>query len=569
MAHDLVANFALALIAALIGAFAAVRLGQSAVLGYIAAGVVIGPFTPGFVADPEAVEALADVGLVFLLFAIGAELSLRDLLRAGRVAILGGSIQVVVTMALGTLLGTALGWDIKAAVVFGAAIAISSGAVVGKLLGERGEQDAEHGRIALAWSTVQDLWTILLVVLLPAVAGEGQVRLEDVALAIGKAGLFLVLLVPFGLKVLPWIFERLALLRNREVFVLGVAAVALGTAYVSTLFGVSLALGAFAAGLTVGESDLSHQVLAEIAPLRDLLAGLFFVSIGMLVDPTYVAAHVALILLVVAAMVVGKGVIVAGLTRAFGTTMRTAALVGVTMAQCGEFSFVLARVGRDAGSVTVEVFNLILSGAVGSIVLAPWLLSGSDSAIRAVERRLGAMAIAREPEVQVAPARRHAVICGYGDVGQLIADVLTRRGFSWVAIDQDPRVVRRLRAQGATAVLGSADNPLILERVALERARVLVIAIPNPLTVRLIAEHARRNWPRLDIVARTHSHDEVRALRTRGVNEAVSGELELSLEMARHTLHRFGVSRTEAQAVLHGIRQRSGADEDERDPRLD
>ena len=223
---------------------------------------------------------------------------------------------------------------------------------MGKLLGERGEQDAEHGRIALAWSTVQDLWTILLVVLLPAVAGEGQVRLEDVALAIGKAGLFLVLLVPFGLKVLPWIFERLALLRNREVFVLGVAAVALGTAYVSTLFGVSLALGAFAAGLTVGESDLSHQVLAEIAPLRDLLAGLFFVSIGMLVDPTYVATHVALILLVVAAMVVGKGVIVAGLTRAFGTTMRTAALVGVTLAQCGEFSFLLARVGRDAGSVT-------------------------------------------------------------------------------------------------------------------------------------------------------------------------------------------------------------------------
>jgi CPA2 family monovalent cation:H+ antiporter-2 len=475
----------------------------------------------------------------------------------------------VATIGLGALMGRALGWDLAASVVFGAAIAISSGAVLGKLLGERGEQDSEHGRVALAWSTVQDLWTVLLVVLLPSLAGDGQVHLQDVALALGKAGLFLALLVPFGLKVLPAIFERVALLRNREVFVLAVAAVALGTAYVSTLFGVSLALGAFAAGLTVGESDLSHQVLAEVAPLRDLLAGLFFVSIGMLVDPTFVASHIALILLVVVAMVVGKGVLVAGLTRAFGPTVRTAALVGVTMAQCGEFSFLLARVGSEAGAVSADVFNLVLSGAVGSIVVTPLLLKGADSGIRSVERRLGARDMAPEAETLAAPTRRHAVICGYGDVGQLIGEVLTRRGFSWVAIDQDPRVVRRLRAQGETAVLGSADNPMILERVGLERARVLVVAIPNPLAVRLIVEHARRTWPRLDIVARTHSHDEVRRLRGRGANEAVSGELELSLEMARHTLHRFGVSRTEAQAILHGIRQRNVEDQDERESRLD
>jgi CPA2 family monovalent cation:H+ antiporter-2 len=563
MAGGLVGNLALALIAAFIGAFVAVRLRQSAVLGYIAAGIVIGPFTPGYVADPEAVEALADLGLVFLLFAIGAELSLRDLLRAGRVAMLGGSIQLIVTIGLGAVLGLALGWTPAAALVFGAALAISSGAVLGKLLGERGEQDSEHGRIAFAWSTVQDLGTILLVVLLPSLAGDGQARLEDVGLAIGKAALFLALLVPFGLRIMPAMFERVALLRSREVFVLAVAAVALGTAFVATLFGVSLALGAFAAGLAVGESDLSHQALAEVVPLRDLLAGVFFVSIGMLVDPGFVVTHIALILLVIAVMVVAKGTIVAGLTRAFGAPLRTALLVGATLAQCGEFSFLLARIGRETGAVTPDVFNLVLSGAVGSIVVAPWVLSLTDRAVRVGERRLGAMAMAREPEAPAGPSRRHAVICGYGDVGAVIAEVLTRRGFSWIAIDQDPRVVRRLRTQGATAVLGSADNPVLLDRVGLERARVLVIAIPNPVAARHIVQYARRTWPRLDIVARTHSQDEVRFLRSRGVNEAVSGEVELSLEMARHTLHRFGVSAAETQAMLHGLRQRIGSEQDD------
>jgi len=554
---SLVANLALALVAALLGAVIALRLRQSAVIGYIAAGIVIGPFTPGLVADPRAVEEIADVGLVFLLFTIGAELSLRDLLRAGRVAVLGGVVQVLVTMGVGYLLGSLLGWDTAGTLFLGAAVAISSGAVLSKIPGERGELKAEHGRIALAWSTVQDLATIVLVVLLPALSAGRASNLQDIALALGKAGLFLVILVPTGLKLFPALFEWLAGLRNRELFVLAVAAVALGTAYISTLFGVSLALGAFVAGLAVGESDLSHQVLAEIVPLRDVLAGLFFVSIGMLVDPPYVFAYWSLVLLVLVLMVLLKGLLVGGLSALLGASGRTAALVGVAMAQCGEFSFLLARLGRDTGALTSDGFNLILSGAAASIVLAPPLHASAGRIVRTVERRLTARGLA-EPDVTIAdsPTRRYAVICGYGDVGQLVGQALQRRGFSFLAIDQDPRVVRRLRGEGFPALLGSADNPVLLDRAGLDRARVLVIAIPDAVAARQIVAYARRGWPRLDIVARTHTEAQLRDLHARGVNEAVSAELELALEMARHTLHRFGVSSAETLAILQGFRSR-------------
>jgi len=552
MHSELIANLALALLAALVGAIVATRLRQSAVIGYIAAGVVIGPFTPGFVADPNAVEDLADIGLAFLLFTVGAELSLKDISRAGNVALLGGAVQVVLTIVIGTLVGVALGWDVRGALFFGSALAVSSGAVLSKVLADRGEADSEHGRIALAWSTVQDLATIVLVVLLPALAVSSPNGLADVALALGEAAVFLVLLVPIGSRFFPAVFEWLARLHNRELFVLAVAATALGTAYVSTLFGLSLALGAFVAGLTVGESDLSHHVLAEVVPLRDVLAGLFFVSIGMLVNPVFMVERWPLVLLVLLVIVVVKGGLVGGLAALLGSSPRTAALVGVAIAQCGEFSFLLARLGREAGPLTADGFNLILSGAAVSIMLSPPLQAHAGQIVRVIER-----AMSREEVQIIPPGRRHAVICGYGNVGQLIGEAVLRRGFSLVAIDHDPRVVRRLREQGIVAVLGSADNPVILDRAGLDQARVLVVAIPDAVAARQIVEYARRGWPRLDIVVRTHSQEQLRELRSRGVGEAVSGELELALEMARHTLHRFGVSSAEILAVLQGFRSRA------------
>ncbi len=557
MHTELIANLALALLAALVGALIATRLGQSAVIGYIAAGIVIGPLTPGVTADPAAVQQVADIGVVFLLFTIGAELSLRDLARAGKVALVGGTLQVLLTIGIVTAVGVSLGFNVLGAVFAGAAVAISSGAVLSKVLAERGELDAEHGRIALAWSTVQDLATIVLVVLLPAFAEDSPSGLADVGLALGKAALFLVLLVPLGSRLFPAAFEWIARLHNRELFVLAVAVMALGTAFVSTLFGLSLALGAFVAGLTVGESDLSHQLLAEIVPLRDVLAGLFFVSIGMLVDPSFTIYSWPLVLLVLFLILAVKGAIVGGLSAILGTSPRTAALVGAAMAQCGEFSFLLARLGHEAGPLTTDGFNLILSGAAASIVLAAPLQANAGRLVRGVER-----AVSRDVGVELPTGRRHAVICGFGDVGQLIGEALARRGFTFLAIDHDPRVVRRLREQGRLALLGSADNPVILDQAGLNQARVLVVATPDAVATRQIVDYAHRKWPRLDIVARTHDQAQMRELRARGVDEPVSGELELALEMARHTLHRFGVSSAETLAILQGFRGR-GLEEEE------
>ncbi len=556
MVHGgLIFNLALALLAAFVGAIIATRLRQSVVVGYIVAGIAIGPFTPGLLADPATVEEVADVGLVFLLFTIGAELSLTDVLKAGRVALAGGSAQVVLTMALAAIVAMLLGFQTSGAIFVGAAIAISSGAVLSKILADRGELESEHGRLALAWSTIQDLATIVLVVLLPAVAGSQSGDLADIGLAVGKAALFLVLLVPIGARVFPLAFEWLARLGNRELFVLAVAAMALGTAFISTLFGVSLALGAFVAGLAVGESDLSHQVVTEIAPLRDVLAGVFFVAVGMLVDPLFVVQHLPVELLTLVLIVFVKGGIVGGLAKLLGTSGRTAALLGVTMAQCGEFSFLLARLGRDAGALDHDGFNVVLSGAAISIMLAPPLHVGAGRAVRMIER-----AASREPPVVQAPARRHAVICGYGDVGRLIGDALARRGLTFLAIDQDPRVVRQVRSAGGSALLGYADNPTVLEQASLDQARVLVVAVPDAVAARQIVDYAKRTWPRLDIVVRTHGEEQLRAMRTLGVDEAVSGELELALEMARHTLHRFGISSAETQAILQGFRHRWGDD---------
>ncbi|MEX2548310.1 MAG: cation:proton antiporter, partial [Chloroflexota bacterium] len=366
----LLVTLALALIAATIGAAVAVRLGQSAILGYVVAGVLIGPYTAGPVANAGTVAALADIGLVFLMFAIGLELSVRDLARVGRVAVVGGTIQVVALVGIGYLVGVALGFGHLESVFFGAFISQSSSMVMAKILGERGELDTRHGHLVLGWATLQDLSTIVLVVVLGGLALGGDLG-ANVGSAIGKAALFIAILVPVGLKVLPWVLEHVARLRNREVFVLSVVAMALGTAYASEFFGVSLALGAFLAGLLVSESEISHHILGELAPLRDVFAGIFFVSVGMLVDPAFVVVAFGLVAIAVLLVVGVKGAMIAGLSRLLGMPGRTAALAGVALAQSGEFSFLLARLGVDAGAVGEQMFSLMLASAGVSIALAP------------------------------------------------------------------------------------------------------------------------------------------------------------------------------------------------------
>lgn len=545
----------LALTSALVGAFLAARLGQSVVLGYILAGVVIGPFTPGPVGDAAAVRAIADVGIVLLMFAIGVEISLRELLGAGKIAIFGAPVQVAGSLAVGTLAARAVGIPEQESLFFGGAVAISSTALLTKMLSDLGQGGSDHGRLALSWSAVQDLLVVALVVVLSAIAAPGERMLGDALVAVAKAAAFLGVIAPVASMFFPRLLERIALLRNREVFILTIAAVALGTAYVSSLLGLSLALGAFVAGLVVGESELSEHILGEVGPLRDVFAGLFFVSIGMLIDPWFVLAQWPLVLLTLAVVVVPKALLVSGVLVVGRVPISTSVLTAVLLSNSGEFSFILAEIGVDLGGLSPAAFNALLAGAAASMLVSPLLARGALPALRWVERRVGKRGGSLEPE----PGEqlgRYAVICGYGRVGHVVGEALLQRGFGFVVVEQDPRVVRRLRSEGVPAIAGNAGNPRVLERVGLELAGILVVAVPDPLAARQIVDFAQRVNPRLDIVVRTHTPAEAAYMRRRGVAEAVIGEHELALELTRHTLHRYGLSNLEILAITRGLRER-------------
>jgi CPA2 family monovalent cation:H+ antiporter-2 len=459
-------------------------------------------------------------------------------------------------MAAGYGAGLLFGWQHLESLFFGAVLAISSTTVLSKVLEERGQTGAEHGRLALAWATVQDLAAIALVVLLTTLAHGSDNLAADVAYELGRAAVFLAILIPVGLYGLPVLFERVALIRNREVFILSVGAVALGAAYAASMFGISIALGAFVAGVMVGESDLSHQILGEIEPLRDILAGLFFVSVGMLVDPLFIIQNVPLVAAAVGLIVLVKGAVIAVIVRFFGYSGRTSLLTGVVLAQAAELSFLLASVGTDLGAVSTTAFNAMLASSAISTMLAPSLLVAAMPLARRLDRA-GTVDLGEEVSVEEIGRRRFAIICGFGRVGQVIAEALDRRGLRYVVIDQDPRIVRALRERKIPSFAGNAENAILLEQAGVVRAHALIVALPDALAARRIVEQARQYRKDLDILVRTHSLAELATLKEHGASEAVLGELELALEMTRHTLHRFGVSALESVATVNGLRERA------------
>ncbi len=555
----LLVNLTFALGVAFLGAVLAVKLRQSAMIGYILAGVVIGPNTPGFVGDALTVDALANIGVILLLFSIGAQLSVSEMLHTGRVAAVGACVQVGATIGIAFVVGQLLGWSNLEALFFGAVVSNSSTAVLSKILEDRGESGSLHGMISIAWLTVQDLSTIVLVLVLTTLSrGSGNLGV-DLAKSIGKDLLFLLLAIPFGLYVLPRILLMISDLKSRELMIVTTAAFALGTAYASTLFGLSLAIGAFVAGVVVSESDFSQQIADEIVPLRDIFAGLFFVSIGMLIDPVFVVKHLPVVFVVLVMIVLVKGLLSAGMVAAFRFPPRVALLTGVALAQSAEFSFLLARLGLDLDAISRPVYDTLLAGAVASVLISPLLHSVSSPFASTLDRWFPNASTEPDeiPAAVLAELRGHAVICGYGRVGQVVGDALRRRGFPIFVIESNPRLVRRLKKEGILVVLGSADNKVLLEMAGLERARVLVVAVPDATIARAVVEYARANVPRLDIVVRTHSVDERDRLEDAGANEAIIGEIELALEMTRHTMHRFGVSTLETQAIIRGSRERA------------
>lgn len=553
----LVVNLVLAVLAALAGGVVAQRLGQPVILGYLLGGFLIGPSTPGPVVDHHSVEVLAEIGIIFLMFALGAEISLAELRRMGRVAGIGGGLQIVATMALGVLLAPLLGLTPGQGIFLGALLALSSTVVALKVLMARGELDAPHGRVTLGILIAQDLAVVPMVVILPAVAGGGEGLLQITGIAVLKALALMAGAYVVGTRAVPLVLQHVATGRSRELFLLTVVGLSLGTALISQLAGLSLAFGAFLAGLVVSESEYRAQVVAEVLPMRDLFASLFFVSVGMLIDPGTFVSQLGLVAILTIAILAGKMLIATGAGLIAGVPGSTALIAGLSLAQVGEFSFVLAGVGVEAGAIPASVLDLILATALVTIIVSPFAVRmGAPAAALARKtpglRRLFADRL--EAHGIAGTLRQHTVICGFGRVGQELVEALETRGMRYLVIDYNPVIVRQLRSRGVPVIYGDASSPAVLEHAHLERAKLLAVLMPDADAAQVVTHHARQAFPRLDIVVRARSAADLDRLRRAGATDVVQPEFEAGVEVIRHALRRYGIGGPELSQAIAGRR---------------
>jgi len=548
------------LVAAIAGGMLARRLRLPLILGYLVGGIVIGPFGLGLVGDLENIHALATIGVILLLFTLGLDFSLVELRRMGRVALLGGTIQILLTAIAGFALGILLGWAVTQAIFFGFLIALSSTTIVLKTLMERGELDTAHGRVMIGILLVQDLSLIPLMVILPTIGGQETGLWSSLGMAGLKAALFIGVMLILGLWGLPWLLGRVAGGRSRELFLLTVVTLSLVAAFGAFFLGLSAAVGAFIAGLLIGQSVFARQAFADIAPLRDIFGALFFVSLGMLADPRFTADNLGTIALIVIFIIAAKFVICSLIPWVFGYNAKASLFTGMGLIQIGEFSFVLAGVGLAAGVISQHIYSLTLASAAITMVLTPFALGLAPTLYRRLRqgKRLGRLVASRGEQYWTRDEWQlsgHAVICGHGRVGNILTKVLERRKLSYLVIEIDPVIISKLRAQGTACIYGDASNPEILAHTQLDKARVLICTFPDFIDVELTVRNALRINPRLDIVARVHRDTDAELLKGIGVTELVRPEFEASLEITRHTLHRFGLTTLETQYILNSLRE--------------
>ncbi|ODS67987.1 MAG: sodium:proton antiporter [Bordetella sp. SCN 67-23] len=543
---------------ALVLGFAAERLKIPALVGYLLAGIVIGPATPGFVADVHLASQLSEIGVMLLMFGVGLHFSLRDLMTVKRIAIPGAVVQMGLATVLGMGLASWWGWSWTAGLVFGLSLSCASTVVLLKALEVRGLLDSMNGRIAVGWLVVEDLATVLVLVLLPPLAGVlgaagGQAADEPLWTIIGRTLLqvsaFIVLMLVFGRRALPWLLWQVAKTGSRELFTLSVVACTIGIAFgAAELFSVSFALGAFFAGMVMRESEFSHRAAQESLPLRDAFSVLFFVSVGMLFDPQIVLEEPVHVLGVVAIIIIGKSIAALGLVLALRYPLTTALTVAASLAQIGEFSFILAGLGLSLGLLPREGMSLVLAGALITMALNPFLFAAVEPARRWI---LARSELARRLEQRDDPfaelpmsterkyLRGQVVLVGYGRVGARIARSLDERGIPYVVAEQNRELVEDLRNQGKVAVSGNAAEPVVLVQAHIADASMLVVAVPDPIHVRQMVETARTLNPTIEIVLRTRSSKEAQMLRTDGVGTVFFGEEELVKGMTQHVLERF------------------------------
>ena len=612
--YELLVDLVLAVLAAFLGGLVASRLKLPVMTGYLLGGIAIGPFTPGPSSDIHRVQTLAELGVALLMFALGTQFSLHELKAVGKGAAGGGILQVLFTILLGIPVGLVLGISFTQSLYLGGMLAISSSIVILKLLLSRSEIEALHGRLALGIGVVQDISVVVLVVVLPALAAPHQGELGDLVLTVGlalvKAVVFLGLTYVVGTRVIPWLLYRIISLGLREMFLLTILIIAVGTALLAQLIGVSFALGAFLAGMIVSESEAADDVLNEIIPLRDVFASLFFVSIGMLINPVLLWENIWGVLLVVIVILVGKFGIVAGLLLLFKYPFKAALRAGLLLSQIGEFSFVLARTGVVQGALTTRIEALVLSGALITIILTPvlyqflppWfdrLEEGLEN--RRVRRKAARLAAGQltveetaNPDVEEAvpgktiydwpgrdprldgmmpnlseeirrdhrsalerwPYRKHVVICGYGRVGRELVEAVRRRNFEVVVIEYDLRRAAEAQARGVLVFTGDATREIVLKQARVDQAKVLAVTTPDLPTAEGITREGRRLNKELEIVTRSSDVRAIRALRQAGAGNVVQPEIEAGLEFIRRTLRAYGVSGVELQSLINGRREK-------------
>jgi CPA2 family monovalent cation:H+ antiporter-2 len=545
---------------ALVFGFLAVRLRLPALVGYLLAGVIIGPFTPGFVADAGIAAQLAEIGVMLLMFGVGLHFSLDDLLAVRKIALPGALAQIAVATLLGGALALWWGWSWGEALVFGLALSVASTVVLLRALESLGILDSFTGRIAVGWLVVEDLAMVLVLVLMPPLAGvlggtaDGPAGAapdplwQTLGLTLLQVGGFVALMLVVGRRAFPWILWQVTRTGSRELFTLCVIAAAVSIAFASAaLFGVSFALGAFFAGMVMRESEFSHRAAQESLPLRDAFAVLFFVSVGMLFDPSVLIERPLQVLAVVAVIVLGKSLAACALVLAFRYPLRTALTVSASLAQIGEFSFILAGLGVSLGVLPVEGQSLILAGALISIATNPlwfnlivplqkWLHARLPLA-RGLESRDHPLA-ELPATTEARYLSRQVVLVGYGRVGRRIASELEANDVPYVVAEQNRELVEKLREAGVAAVWGDAADPSVLIQAHIARARVLVVATPDAINARQMMEIARTLNPAIETVIRSHNEDEARLLTQETTATVFLGEHELAQAMARDVVRR-------------------------------
>ncbi|HET7479673.1 MAG TPA: cation:proton antiporter [Rubrobacteraceae bacterium] len=546
-------DIALILIAAFVGGVIARWLGLPLILGYIVAGVFVGPNTGGpTVGEIHDIELLAEIGVALLLFTIGLHFPLGELVPVKRVALIGTAIQMALTIAFGYGLGQLLGLGWAEAVWFGALLSVSSTAVVLKTLDEQGFLNTLASRVIIGMLIVQDIAVVPLLILLPELGNVGQ-GLSRLGIAALEAAGFVAVMAVLGVRVFPWLMAKVVGWGSRELFLISVVAVGLGVGYGTYLFGLSFAFGAFIAGMVLSQSDYSHQALADIEPLRDVFAMLFFVSVGMLIDPAFLWREAGTILLVVLLVFLFKGALFAGITRSFGYGNIAPFAVGLGLFQVGEFSFVLARVGVSDGAISGRLYSIALTTAVVTMALTPFATRLAPVLYRRWRERFPKELLTTYnlPEMGL---KDHVVVAGHGRVGRFVARMLHGLGQPLVVVDLNPDRVEEARNSGVPVVYGDASAEPVLEAAGIKRARVVICTVPDPLGARLVIERIRRMSPEIHIVARSTTPEQLEDLGALGVYEAVQPEFEAGLEIGRQALVHLGFGAGEVHRFSDRVR---------------